>query len=140
MTPTMTSSAAGTSNVHRPLGCTAAIAATRMPMNIAMPPTSGISPICCLRPPGLSVMRRRSARGRSVSVRTTVTANASAVDDDSPKQGILYLYLPTAPEHPEILLDDPALPQPRYTPLCSSLKAMMKVTFLSHRLGAVASV
>src|SRR4029077_14873065 len=109
MTPTMTRSAAGTSNVHRPVGCTAAIAATRMPMNIAMPPTSGISPICCLRPPGLSVMRRRSARGRSVRVRTTVTANASAVDNDSPKQGILYLYLP-AREYPETLLDDEALP------------------------------
>ena len=93
--------------------CTAVIAATRMPMNIAMPPTSGISPICCLRPPGLSVMRRRSARGRSVSVSTTVTANASAVENDSPMGTINYFH--TAREHPEIL-DDPAIPpQSRYT-------------------------
>jgi|SRR5438105_1322252 len=98
--------------------CTAVIAATRMPMNIAMPPTSAISPTCCLRPPGLSVMRRRTATGRSASARTTVPANASTVDDNSPMQGTLLFCLRL--EHPEIPLDDPAVPpQSRYTPLRS---------------------
>jgi len=51
-----------------PWFCTAVIAATRMPMNIAMPPMSGISPICCLRPAGLvrdaKTKRERTQRER----------------------------------------------------------------------------
>src|SRR2546421_2241925 len=123
MPPTVTRTPAGTSKAHRPVVCTAVIVATRMPTNIAMPPTSGISPICCLRPPGLSVMQRRTARGRSVSVKTTVIANASAVDNDSP-----HVILCLGPEHPEILLDDPAVPLSRGI-RCADDKSDDDVTF-----------
>ena len=73
-----------------------------------------------------------------MSVRTAVTANASALDNDSPKQGILFL--PTARGHPEILLDEPALPSAEVYAVVPQFKSDDEVTFRSHCLGAVASV
>jgi hypothetical protein len=72
-----------------------------------------------------------------VSVKTTVTANDSAVDSDSPMRGILFL--PTAREYPETLLDDQAFPSVEVYAVVPQFRSEDEVTFLSHRLGAAAS-
>ena len=48
------------------------------PQNMAMPPITGISPACCLRPPGISTRPIRSAGLRRKCARKAVIAKASS--------------------------------------------------------------
>ncbi len=62
-------------------------------------------------------MQRRTARGRSVSVSTTVTANASAVENDNPMQGtFVYGYASRVPRNPPGRYGNS--PSQMYTLLC----------------------